>query len=84
MHVVRCFEDENIIHVESSIDPERDMAVISLELALADIDQVITAQPWQLGAGAASSSARVVMIDVMMVSDLYRAHAALDLTPLVG
>lgn len=83
MHVVRCFEDENIIHVESSIDPERDMAVISLELALADIDQVITAQPWRLGAGA-GSSARVVMIDVMMVSDLYRAHAALDLTPLVG
>lgn len=79
MHVVRCFEDENIIHVESSIDPERDMAVISLELALADIDQVITAQPWRLGAGA-GSSARVVM----MVSDLYRAHAALDLTPLVG
>jgi GTP-binding protein YchF len=39
-HVVRCFEDENIHHVEASIDPIRDIQIITLELALADLSQV--------------------------------------------
>ena len=36
VHVVRCFEDENVIHVDGSIDPVRDAELINLELALAD------------------------------------------------
>merc|ERR1719353_1219110 len=40
VHVVRCFEDENIIHVSGSVDPMRDIEVISLELILADLAQV--------------------------------------------
>ena len=40
VHVVRCFEDDNIIHVEGSIDPLRDMETINLELIFADIDTV--------------------------------------------
>ena len=40
VHVVRCFEDENIIHVDGSIDPARDIEVITLELVFADIDTV--------------------------------------------
>ena len=40
MHVVRCFEDENIIHVDGSIDPRRDIEVIDLELVLADLETV--------------------------------------------
>jgi ribosome-binding ATPase len=39
-HVVRCFEDENILHVENSIDPVRDIEIINLELALSDLAQV--------------------------------------------
>ena len=39
-HVVRCFEDENITHVEGNIDPVRDMEVINTELCLADLDTV--------------------------------------------
>jgi hypothetical protein len=39
-HVVRCFEDSDIVHVEGSVDPERDVATINLELALADLAQV--------------------------------------------
>jgi GTP-binding protein YchF len=35
--VVRCFEDENVTHVEGSPDPERDIEIISIELALADL-----------------------------------------------
>lgn len=37
-HVVRCFEDENIIHVNGTIDPAGDIDTINTELALADLD----------------------------------------------
>lgn len=39
-HVVRIFEDENIIHVEGRIDPVRDIDIINTELALADLQTV--------------------------------------------
>ena len=39
-HVVRCFDDENVTHVDGSIDPKRDIEVINLELILADLDFV--------------------------------------------
>lgn len=39
-HVVRCFDDPNITHVESSIDPIRDIEIINLELILADLQTV--------------------------------------------
>jgi len=38
IHVVRCFEDENITHVEGSIDPLRDAELIETELLLADLE----------------------------------------------
>jgi len=37
-HVVRCFEDENVIHVSNSVDPKRDIEIIDLELIFADLD----------------------------------------------
>ncbi len=40
VHVVRCFEDENITHVENTVDPVRDITTIELELILADIEAV--------------------------------------------
>ena len=40
VHVVRCFEDGDIIHVEGSIDPKRDIETIDLELILSDMDMV--------------------------------------------
>ena len=40
VHVVRCFDDENVIHVEGSTDPIRDMDTIDLELILADAEMV--------------------------------------------
>lgn len=39
-HVVRCFEDPNITHVAGKVDPISDIAVINLELILADLDSV--------------------------------------------
>lgn len=40
VHVVRCFEDENVIHVDGSVDPVRDAELINLELTFADLAQV--------------------------------------------
>ena len=40
VHVVRCFEDDDVIHVDGSVDPVRDAELINLELALADLAQV--------------------------------------------
>ncbi len=39
-HVVRCFEDDDVVHVAGKIDPLRDIEVINTELALADLDTV--------------------------------------------
>jgi GTP-binding protein YchF len=39
-HVIRCFEDENIVHVNGGIDPIRDLEIINTELILADLDTV--------------------------------------------
>ena len=39
-HVVRCFEDENIVHVSGRIDPLSDIEIINTELALADLETV--------------------------------------------
>lgn len=40
LEVVRCFEDSNIVHVDGSIDPIRDVETINLELIFADLDSV--------------------------------------------
>ena len=40
VHVVRCFDDENVIHVEGSTDPKRDIEIIDLELIMADMEMV--------------------------------------------
>jgi len=40
VHVVRCFDDEKIIHVEGSVNPKRDISTINLELILADLESV--------------------------------------------
>jgi len=38
LHIVRCFDDENIVHTEGSIDPLRDVEIIETELILADVE----------------------------------------------
>ncbi|CAK6693946.1 redox-regulated ATPase YchF [Synechococcus sp. BA-124 BA4] len=40
VHVVRCFEDDDVIHVSGAVDPVRDAEVINLELGLADLGQI--------------------------------------------
>jgi ribosome-binding ATPase len=38
LHVVRCFDDPNVVHVEQGVDPDRDIEIIETELLLADLD----------------------------------------------
>lgn len=40
VHLVRCFDDPNVAHVQPDIDPEKDIGVIEMELILADLEQV--------------------------------------------
>ena len=40
LHVLRCFDDDNIVHVEGSVDPVRDKEIIDLELQLKDLETV--------------------------------------------
>jgi GTP-binding protein YchF len=40
VHVVRCFDDENVIHVEGSTDPIRDIDIIDIELIMADMEMI--------------------------------------------
>jgi hypothetical protein len=40
VHVVRCFDDENVVHVENGTDPARDIEIIDLELIMADMEMV--------------------------------------------
>ncbi len=40
LHVVRCFEDDNVVHVDGSVDPVRDVEIIETELALKDVETV--------------------------------------------
>lgn len=56
VHVVRCFEDEDVIHVDGKVDPLTDISVINFELALADMAQ-IERRLERLGKGRAKSNA---------------------------
>ena len=38
VHVVRCFEDDNVVHVDGSVDPLRDIETINLELIFSDLE----------------------------------------------
>lgn len=40
VHVIRCFEDDNIVHVDGSVDPDRDREVINMELIMSDLESV--------------------------------------------
>ena len=51
IHVVRCFEDENVVHVEGNINPVRDIETINLELLFADLE-VLERRASRVGKGA--------------------------------
>ncbi len=73
LHVVRCFEDPNVVHVEHSVDPTRDIEIIETELLLADLDTLNKRNE------RISKMARVGQKDaVLMAEALQKAIAAVD------
>ena len=70
-HVVRCFENSDIIHVEGKVDPINDIEIINTELALADMDTVEKAM---LKAGKNSRSGNKEAIFEMKMLEKVKAH----------
>jgi GTP-binding protein YchF len=64
-HVVRCFENDDIIHVAGKIDPASDIEVINTELALADLDSVERAHQKALKAAKTADKDAVKMRDLL-------------------
>jgi ribosome-binding ATPase len=64
-HVVRCFENDDIVHVAGKIDPASDIEVINTELALADLDSVERAYQKALKAAKAADKEAVRLRDVL-------------------
>lgn len=72
--VVRCFEDKNIIHVENSVDPIRDIEIIEVELILADLE-IIDNRINKIGKKASLSKDKEVKKEAELLS---RLKAALE------
>jgi GTP-binding protein YchF len=64
-HVVRCFENDDIVHVAGKIDPASDIEVINTELALADLDSVERAYQKALKAAKAADKDAVRLRDLL-------------------
>jgi GTP-binding protein YchF len=73
-HVVRCFEDPNVVHVAGKVDPVSDIETIHTELALADLDSVGR----QLAKSAKVAQTGGDKEAQRLVAVLEKAHAALD------
>ncbi len=64
--LVRCFEDPNVVHVDGSVDPMRDIEVIELELALADLETVekrLKRVQGQAKTGAKEAKAELALVE---------------------
>ena len=73
IHVLRCFDDDNIIHVDGSVDPVRDKEIIDIELQLKDLEAV-EGKIKSLGKAAASGGREVELEaeeDVKFLKDLH-------------
>lgn len=65
VHVVRCFEDEQVIHVEGSVNPQRDIETIQIELALADLSAVERRREKALKTAKSGDKAAKTEIDLL-------------------
>ena len=74
VEVVRCFDDENIIHVDGSVDPIRDIEVINVELVLSDLE-IITTRIGKIGKKAMTTKNKD---DVKEIELLERIKDALE------
>ncbi|EFM01440.1 redox-regulated ATPase YchF [Hoylesella marshii] len=65
IHVLRCFDDENIVHVDGSIDPIRDKEIIDTELQLKDLETIDSRLAKEQKAAAAGNKDAKVMASVL-------------------
>ena len=65
LHIVRCFEDENIVHVSGGVDPLSDIDVIQTELCLADLDTVEKALDRSAKQAKAGKKEFIAKVDVL-------------------
>ena len=84
VHVVRCFEDEKIVHVDGSVDPARDVETISLELIFADMETVekrLDRARKQIKAGDKKTIAEVALLERLQPAlESGKPARSLDLT----
>jgi ribosome-binding ATPase len=73
LHVVRCFDDENVTHVEGGVDPVRDVEIIETELILADLQTVEKRLDKSRRAAKAQDKTELARVEV-----LEKVYAALD------
>ena len=73
-HVVRCFDDENIIHVENGIDPIRDIEIINVELAISDLE-IINSRIGKISKKAQTNRDKEALIEL---ETLNKAKTALE------
>ena len=67
-HVVRCFPDPNIVHVEGSVDPARDIETINIELTLADMNT--TEKRWQVLKSSVKSGKKEILKELEAVEKI--------------
>src|SRR6478752_213019 len=67
--MVRCFDDPNVIHVSGSVDPMRDIDIIDLELALADVESA--EKRMKKASGAAKTGAKEGKIELALAEKVY-------------
>jgi GTP-binding protein YchF len=85
VHVVRCFADDNVVHVSGSVDPIRDIEIIDTELALADmgtVEKALTRYSKQARAGGDKEAKLLVDVLEKCLAQLNQAKPvrALDLS----
>ena len=74
LHVVRCFEDPDIVHVSGDVDPARDIEVIQTELCLKDLDTVANRiKKWEKNAKSGDKEAQLAMATLTKASKLLEA-----------
>lgn len=75
IHVVRCFENDNVIHVEGSVDPLRDIETINTELLLADLES-IDKRKKRIEKIARTSKDKNQLMELHLVEKVYQALEA--------
>ena len=72
VEVVRCFEDNNIIHVENSVDPVRDIEIINVELILADLE-IVDNRIGKIGKKASMSKDKETLKEIELLNKIKSA-----------